>query len=128
MTGKSDELAIAVAMEQEYYLDEQLQIAMAIFSGDRYVGYSIVSRTNLFSDDPILVVDSAVPNTAMDNAIQARMELDGLVGLAVGIAVGNELQLAVEIPRLDCPTREEFRKLCDQAESKEQLIELLQNQ
>ena len=35
--------------------------------------------------------------------------------------------IAVEVSRLDCPTRAEFRKLCDQAETKEELIRLLQN-
>jgi hypothetical protein len=33
--------------------------------------------------------------------------------------------VSVEIERLDCPTREEFRNLCDQAESAEELVELL---
>ncbi|MCH5377325.1 MAG: hypothetical protein JJ992_25465, partial [Planctomycetes bacterium] len=34
--------------------------------------------------------------------------------------------VSLEIPRLDCPTREEFRKLCDRAKTKEELVELLQ--
>lgn len=35
--------------------------------------------------------------------------------------------ISVEIPRLDCPTREEFRKLCDEAKSTEHLVELLRS-
>jgi hypothetical protein len=35
--------------------------------------------------------------------------------------------ISVEIPRLDCPTREQFRRLCDQAASTEELVELLRN-
>ncbi len=34
--------------------------------------------------------------------------------------------ISVEIPTLDCPTREQFRRLCDQAPSTSKLIELLQ--
>ena len=33
--------------------------------------------------------------------------------------------VSAEIPRLDCPTREEFRKLCDEAGSAERVVELL---
>ncbi|MBW3539443.1 MAG: hypothetical protein KY476_04165, partial [Planctomycetes bacterium] len=33
--------------------------------------------------------------------------------------------VSVEIPRLDCPTREEFRRLCDQAKDTAELVELL---
>ncbi|HUG89319.1 MAG TPA: hypothetical protein VML55_00700 [Planctomycetaceae bacterium] len=35
--------------------------------------------------------------------------------------------ISVEVPRLDCPTREEFRRLCDQAGTTERLAELLRN-
>ena len=34
--------------------------------------------------------------------------------------------VTVEIPRLDCPTREQFRKICDQAGSSEKIREALQ--
>jgi hypothetical protein len=35
--------------------------------------------------------------------------------------------LSVEIPSLNCPTREEFRRMCDEAKTTDKLAELLQN-
>ena len=54
------ELAVAVAMNQEMRMDAHLQIAVAVFREGRFVGYTLGTKTENISDDPVLFVDSAM--------------------------------------------------------------------
>ena len=69
--------------------------------------------------------DGLLPSVRVAGSEDEWQEFDGRVGDTTYYIPVDEF-ISVEIPRLDCPTREEYRKLCDQAESKEELIELLQ--
>lgn len=55
--SQSDELAVAIAMSQNMRLDEHLQIAVAIFAEGQFRGYSLATKTDEISDDPVLYVD-----------------------------------------------------------------------
>ena len=67
-----------------------------------------------------------VPSVRVAGSEEEWKEFEGDIGKTTYYIPIDEF-ISVEIPRLDCPTREEFRKLCDEAQSKEKLIELLQN-
>jgi hypothetical protein len=58
MIGEGDELAIALAVGQDYGTDQHLQIATALFSEGQYLGYSFAGKTPYLSDDPVLAVDT----------------------------------------------------------------------
>jgi len=58
MVGQGDQLAVALAVSQQYRLDTHLQIATAIFSEGQFVGYSFASKTKRISDDPVLAADA----------------------------------------------------------------------
>jgi hypothetical protein len=58
MIGEGDELAIALAVGQDYGTDQHLQIATALFSEGQYLGYSFAGKTSYLSDDPVLAVDT----------------------------------------------------------------------
>ncbi len=53
-----DEVAIALTTSQEFRHDIQLQIAVVLFSEGHFTGYSIASKTNNISDDPVIVSDA----------------------------------------------------------------------
>ncbi len=57
MSGYGDQLAVAMAISQDDGLDSQLQIATLLFEEGRYLGYSIASRTDGLSNDPVITVD-----------------------------------------------------------------------
>lgn len=59
MIGGGDQLAVAMAISQEDGLDSQLQIAMLLFEEGRYLGYTIASRTDALSNDPVMAVDGS---------------------------------------------------------------------
>lgn len=70
--------------------------------------------------------DGFLPSVRVAGSEDEWKEFGGDIGDTTYYIPVDEF-ISVEIPRLDCPTREEFRKLCDEAQSKQQLIELLQN-
>ena len=53
----ADELAVAVAAQQPYRLDNYIQIAVAILENGAYHGYTIASKTQVISSDPVLAAD-----------------------------------------------------------------------
>ena len=55
---QTDELAVAIAMSQKMRLDEHLQIAVAIFSDGQFQGYSLATKTDEISDNPVLYADA----------------------------------------------------------------------
>jgi len=55
--SQSDELAVALAINQEMRLDQHLQIAVAVFRDGQFIGYTLGSKTENISDDPVLFVD-----------------------------------------------------------------------
>jgi hypothetical protein len=57
MVGDGEQLAVAMAISQDAGLDSQLQIATLLFDDGRYLGYSIASRTDALSNDPVMAVD-----------------------------------------------------------------------
>jgi len=56
--NQTDELAVAIAMNQKTRLDEHLQIAVAIFADGQFRGYSLATKTDEISDDPVLYADA----------------------------------------------------------------------
>jgi len=56
--SQSGELAVALAINQEMRLDQHLQIAVAVFRDGQFIGYSMGTRTENISDDPVLFVDA----------------------------------------------------------------------
>lgn len=58
MIGEGHELAVALAIGQDYGTDQHLQIATALFSEGQYLGYGFAGKTPYLSDDPVLAVDS----------------------------------------------------------------------
>lgn len=54
----SGELAVALALNQAMRLDQHLQIAVAVFEGGEFVGYTLGSKTEGISDKPVLYLDS----------------------------------------------------------------------
>ena len=57
--SQSDELAVALAMNQAMRMDQHLQIAVAVFREGQMSGYTVASKTENISDDPVLFVDTA---------------------------------------------------------------------
>ena len=57
MSGQGEELAVALAVSQDYGLDKHLQIATAVFADGQYQGYSIASKTQGLSDQPTIAID-----------------------------------------------------------------------
>jgi hypothetical protein len=57
MVGQANELAIAMAVNQQMRTDAFLQVATGIFENGKYIGYSIASKTRGNSDNPVLVLD-----------------------------------------------------------------------
>lgn len=57
--NQSGELAIALAMNQAMRLDQHLQIAVAVFKEGKFAGYSLGTKTENISDDPVLFIDDA---------------------------------------------------------------------
>jgi len=51
------EMAVAVAMQQDYRLDAYIQMAVAILEDGAYKGYALATKTQAISSDPILVAD-----------------------------------------------------------------------
>ncbi len=58
--SQSGELAVALAINQEMRLDQHLQIAVAIFRDSQFIGYTMGSKTENISDNPVLFVDTAM--------------------------------------------------------------------
>ena len=58
--SQSDELAVALAINQEMRLDQHLQIAVAIFQEGQFTGYTVGTKTENISDDPVLFVDTGM--------------------------------------------------------------------
>jgi len=56
--NQTDELAVAIAMNQKTRLDEHLQIAVAIFADGQFRGYTLATKTDEISDDPVLYADA----------------------------------------------------------------------
>lgn len=56
---QSDELVVALSMNQAMRLDQHLQIAVAVFRDGEFVGYSLGSKTEGISDNAVLYVDEA---------------------------------------------------------------------
>jgi hypothetical protein len=59
MMGSNAELAVALTTNQQFRLDNHLQIAISVFEDGGIKGYSFASKTEQISDDPVLFVDSA---------------------------------------------------------------------
>ena len=60
MIGSTDtELAVALAFNQASRLDQHLQVAVAIFENGDFFGYSVGSKTEGISDNPVLSIDSS---------------------------------------------------------------------
>jgi hypothetical protein len=53
------ELAVAVALNQQMRLDQHLQVAVAVFKEGQFEGYTLGTKTEGISDNPVLFVDSA---------------------------------------------------------------------
>ena len=53
----STEMAVAMASQQEYRLDSNIQIAVAILENGEYKGYTIATKTQAISGDPVLAAD-----------------------------------------------------------------------
>jgi hypothetical protein len=58
--NQTDELAVAVSINQQMRLDMHLQIAVAVFREGQFVGYTLGSKTETISDDPVLFLDSGM--------------------------------------------------------------------
>lgn len=56
-TGRGDELAVAVAVDQESRLDVITQIGLLLFRDGAYTGYQMAGKTDAFSQDPALAAD-----------------------------------------------------------------------
>ena len=56
--SQADELAIALAMNQDMRTDTHLQIAVAVFRDGQFAGYSLATKTENISDDPVLFLDT----------------------------------------------------------------------
>lgn len=55
----ASEMAVAVASQQEYRLDSDIQIGVAIFASGEYKGYTIATKTQAISGNPVLAADGA---------------------------------------------------------------------
>lgn len=53
------EMALALAMQQDYRLDVFIQIAVAFLQDGVYEGYALATRTQAISGDPVLAADGA---------------------------------------------------------------------
>lgn len=53
------EMAVALATQQQYRLDTNIQIAVAIMEDGAYKGYTIATKTLAISSDPVLATDGA---------------------------------------------------------------------
>lgn len=56
---QSDELAVAIALNQQLRLDAHLQIAVALFKDGQFRGYTLGTKTEGISDDPVLFNDAS---------------------------------------------------------------------
>ena len=56
--SQTGELAMAVAMNQAMRLDQHLQIAIGVFKDGQFVGYTLGTKTENISDDPVLFIDT----------------------------------------------------------------------
>jgi hypothetical protein len=59
VNGQRSELAVAVAMRQDYRQDNHVQIAVLLFEEGQFKGYEVASKTQALSSDPVLVADEA---------------------------------------------------------------------
>jgi hypothetical protein len=57
--SQNDELAVAIALNQKMRLDEHLQIAVAIFADGQFNGYTLATKTDGISDEPVLYIDAS---------------------------------------------------------------------
>ncbi len=57
--GQADEVAIALAMNQQLRQQSVIQIATAVFKNGEFVGFSMAGKTEAFSQQPTIVSDSA---------------------------------------------------------------------
>lgn len=55
--GRGDELAVAVAINQDLRLDTIIQVGMAIFKDGQFDGYQMAGKTDSFSQEPVLATD-----------------------------------------------------------------------
>lgn len=53
-----DEMAVAMAMNQTMRMDQHLQIAVAVFQEGKFIGYTVGTKTENISDNPVLFVDN----------------------------------------------------------------------
>ena len=59
MTGVNPELAVAVSAQQQLRMNAQMQIVVLLFEDGQYRGYSLASKTQQISDNPVLSVDNS---------------------------------------------------------------------
>lgn len=59
MTGITPELAVAVSAQQQFRMNAQMQIVVLVFEDGQYRGYSLASKTQQISDNPVLSVDNS---------------------------------------------------------------------
>jgi hypothetical protein len=57
MMGGNPDLAVALAANQQFRLDDYLQIAVPVFQEGEYIGYTFASKTEQISDEPVIYVD-----------------------------------------------------------------------